>query len=75
MIPELDGVAVWEAEAGKGVMVKKKVAIMTDTTSQMPQEIADKYDIKVIRLYITIEGKTYYETGVDLPQFYRRCFK
>jgi len=68
-------VAVWEAEAGKEVIVKKKVAIMTDTTSQMPQEIADKYDIKVMRLYITIEGKTYHETEVNLPQFYQQLLQ
>ena len=72
-----DGVAVWvwEAEARKGVIVKKKVAIMTDTTSQMPQEIADKYDIKVMPLYITIEGKTYHETELNLPQFYQQLLQ
>ena len=53
----------------------KKVAIMTDTTSQMPQEIADKYDIKVMRLYVTIEGKTYRENEVNLPQFYQQLIQ
>lgn len=53
----------------------KKVAVMTDTTSQMPQEIADKYDIKVMPLYITIEGKTYHETGLNLPAFYQRLLQ
>ena len=52
-----------------------KVAIVTDTTSQMPQEIADKYNIRVMPLYITIEGKTYHETGVNLPAFYQRLLQ
>jgi len=52
-----------------------KVAVVTDTTSQMPQEIADKCNIKVMPLYITIEGKTYHETGVNLPQFYQKLLQ
>jgi DegV family protein with EDD domain len=52
-----------------------KVAIVTDTTSQMPQKIADKYNIRVMPLYITIEGKTYHETGVNLPQFYQKLLQ
>ena len=52
-----------------------KVAVVTDTTSQMPQEIADKYNIRVMPLYITIEGKTYHETGVNLTQFYQKLLQ
>jgi DegV family protein with EDD domain len=52
-----------------------KVAIVTDTTSQIPQEIADKYNIRVMPLYITIEGKTYHENGVNLPQFYQKLLQ
>jgi DegV family protein with EDD domain len=41
----------------------------------MPREIADKYNIRVMPLYIAIEGKTYHETGVNLPQFYQKLLQ
>jgi len=47
-----------------------KVAIMTDTASQMTQEIADKHNIKLMPLVIVLEGKTYPENEVNLPEFY-----
>jgi fatty acid-binding protein DegV len=50
----------------------KKVAIMTDTISQMPQEIADRYDIKLMPLGVTIEGKAYLDTEVNLAWFYQQ---
>jgi DegV family protein with EDD domain len=53
----------------------KKVAIMTDTISQMPQEIADRYDIKLMPLNVTIEGKTYLDTEVNLAWFYQQMPK
>ena len=53
----------------------KKVAIMTDTVSQMPQEIADRYDIKLMPLNVTIEGKTYLDTEVNLAWFYQQMPK
>ena len=52
-----------------------KVAIMTDTVSQMPQEIADRYDIKLMPLNVTIEGKTYLDTEVNLSWFYQQMPK
>jgi DegV family protein with EDD domain len=52
-----------------------KVAIMTDTISQMPQEIADRYDIKLMPLNVTIEGKTYLDTEVNLAWFYQQMPK
>ena len=53
----------------------EKVAIMTDTITQMPQEIADKYNIKVVPLYVIIEGKAYPENEVNLPQFYQQLLQ
>ena len=52
-----------------------KVAVMTDTISQMPKEIADKYDIKVMPTYITIEGKTYRDTEINPTQFYEHLLQ
>ncbi len=47
-----------------------KVAIMADTTVQMTQEMASDYNIRLIPLYVTIDGKSYPENQVDLAQFY-----
>jgi len=52
-----------------------KVAIMTDTTSQMPQEIADKYDIKIVSMGIVIDGKLYPEIEVNLPEYYQKLLQ
>ncbi len=48
-----------------------KVAVMTDTVSHMPQELADKYDIKILPMSVTIEGKSYPETEVNLAEYYQ----
>jgi len=50
----------------------KKVAVMTDTISQISQEVADKYDIKVVPMGIVIDGKLYRENEVNLPEYYRK---
>ena len=50
----------------------KKVAIMTDTISDMTQEIADKHNIKVLPLYVVIEGKSHPETEIDLAWYYKQ---
>lgn len=52
-----------------------KVAIVTDTISQIPREIADKHDIKVLSMGINIEGKTYPEDEVDLDEYYRNLLQ
>jgi DegV family protein with EDD domain len=48
----------------------KEIAIMTDTVSYIPQDVADKYDIKVLPMNIVIEGKDYPENEVDLAKYY-----
>ena len=52
-----------------------KVAIMTDTASETPQEIADKHNIKVVPMGIVIEGKAYPENEVNLPEFYQKLLQ
>lgn len=37
---------------------KMKVAIMTDTTSDLSEELLAKYHIKTVPLYVTLDGKT-----------------
>jgi len=50
----------------------KKVAIMTDSLSGISPEIAGKFDITVIPLYVILDGVTHVETEVDKEQFYSR---
>ena len=50
----------------------KKVAIVTDSISTIPPEMAQEHDIKVIPLHIVLDGKDYLETQVDRAQLYAR---
>jgi DegV family protein with EDD domain len=43
-----------------------KVAIMTDTVTEMTPELADEYKIKLAPINIIIDGKTYPEDEIDL---------
>jgi DegV family protein with EDD domain len=50
----------------------KEVAIMTDSISGIPPEMARDLDIKVIPLYVTLDGTTVVETEVNSEQLYSR---
>jgi len=52
-----------------------KVAVMTDTVSYMPEEIANKYNITIIPTYIIINGKSHLENQLDLVKFYEKVPK
>ena len=49
-----------------------KVAIMTDTISGIPPEMAEELGIKVIPLHIIMDGISYVETEVNKEQLYTR---
>jgi len=49
-----------------------KVAIAADTTSEISQEIAKEHSIRLVPLYISMDGKSYPETEIDLPWFCRQ---
>lgn len=44
-----------------------RVAVVTDSVASLPQEVIDKYNIHVIPVRLTIEGKVYRDTDEDLP--------
>ena len=46
------------------------VKIVTDSTSYLPEELKEKYDIKVVSLNITMNGKSYKEVEIDNEKFY-----
>jgi len=44
-----------------------KVAVVADSVAALPQEVVDKYNIHIIPVRLTIEGKVYQDTDKDLP--------
>lgn len=53
----------------------KKVAVITDTVSELTKELADEYNIKLIPLTIIIDGKAYPETELDREWYYEQLPK
>jgi DegV family protein with EDD domain len=51
-----------------------KIAIVTDSTADIPKDLIEKYKIKVVPLYINFEDRSYLEDGVDITskQFYEK---
>ena len=52
-----------------------EVAVMTDTVSYIPGEIASKYNIMQAPAHILMDGESYPENEMDLAQFYARIPK
>ena len=52
-----------------------EVAVMTDTVSYIPGEIASKYNILQAPAHVLIDGESYPENEMDLAQFYARIPK
>ena len=50
----------------------RKVTIMTDTASNIPQELAEKFNIKVMPFHIIMDGKDYLDTEIDMDDLYAR---
>lgn len=52
------------------------IKIITDSTSDLPEEIIKKYNIRVVPLTVTVDGKDYVE-GVEItPQeFYQKMYR
>lgn len=48
------------------------IKIVTDSTSYIPQEFIDKYDIKIVSLNVIMDGKSQREVDVDAKEFYDR---
>jgi DegV family protein with EDD domain len=46
-----------------------RVAILTDTVTEMPKELADEYNIKLAPVNIVIDGKSYPEDEIDLKWY------
>ena len=46
-----------------------KVAIAADTTSEISEEIAQEYNIRLVPLYVSMDGKSYPENEIDLSWF------
>jgi EDD domain protein, DegV family len=51
-----------------------RIAIVTDSTGDIPQDLIEKYNIKIVPLYINFEEKSFTDDGVDitLKEFYEK---
>lgn len=47
-----------------------KIAIITDTVSTMTKELADEYSIKVLPMWVILDGKACPENQIDLAWYY-----
>ncbi len=51
--------------------MERKIAIVTDSSSDIPQELAEKYGIDVVDFPINLDGREYYvRQGMTMDQFY-----
>ena len=51
-----------------------KIAIVTDSTADIPSELIEKNNIKVVPLYVNFEDASYLDDGVSITnqQFYEK---
>ncbi len=49
-----------------------KAAIITDSVAAIPPEMAQKYGIVVAPLHVTMDGKDYLDTEIDMEKLYAR---
>lgn len=55
----------------QGIDKFMKIAIVTDSTSYLPQEIVDKYNITVVPIEVVFNTKTYREDiDITTSEFY-----
>jgi DegV family protein with EDD domain len=54
-------------------MAERRTAIVTDTTTYLPQEQVAENELSVVSLYVTLDGRQERESEIaDLPEFYDR---
>jgi DegV family protein with EDD domain len=53
----------------------KKVAVMTDTGSNIPQQLAQNSNIRMMPFHIIIDGRDYLDTEIDMGDLYARLSK
>ena len=50
-----------------------RVAVVTDSASDLPQELADRYGIHVVSVRVSLDGREYLDRlGLGTAEFYRR---
>ena len=51
------------------------IKIITDSTSYIPKELIERYDIKIVSLCVIINNVSYRETELNNLEFYERLYK
>src|SRR5690606_14538186 len=50
-----------------------RVAVVTDSASDLPQALADRFDIHVVPVRVSLDGRDYLDRlGLGTAEFYRR---
>lgn len=60
-------------KVGRTRQMKHEIAIVTDSSASLPQELVDKYDVTVVPMQIQFDNEAYRD-GVDITreEFYRK---
>jgi DegV family protein with EDD domain len=53
----------------------KKVSVMTDTVSYIPEQVAKENDITLLPTHVIVNGKSHRENEIDLAWFYQQIPK
>ena len=48
-----------------------KIKLMTDSASDIPEELEKKYDIRILRFPITLGDKSFYDRDYDNLEYYK----
>ncbi|MBN2248576.1 MAG: DegV family protein [Coriobacteriia bacterium] len=51
---------------------RQGICIVTDSTSDIPRDLADEMGITIVPLSVTIEGETFSDGTISLEEFFRR---
>ncbi len=52
--------------------MKRKVAVIADGTTAVPQELVDQYDIGLLPFHVIVDGRDYLESEVDMDWLLNR---
>ena len=63
-----NGIAI-SARFARGEANLDRVAVVSDTITQIPQELATAFNVELLPLYIVLDGKAYPETKLDLAWY------
>ncbi|MBQ9438904.1 MAG: DegV family protein [Lachnospiraceae bacterium] len=54
--------------------MKREFEVVSDSSCDLPKELVEEKEVKVVPFYVTFDGERFYKEGVeiDMPEFYER---